>query len=107
MEKIFFNSRWDRYFYEGSIEKEGAYVDLKQKTGMQDSELAYMGDDYFDIPLLKAVAFSATVPDALEEVKDIVHYVTQRPAGNGAVREVCDYIHRYGSLSQGRSKGLE
>jgi 3-deoxy-D-manno-octulosonate 8-phosphate phosphatase (KDO 8-P phosphatase) len=58
-----------------------------------------MGDDYFDLPILRTVGFSATVPDAMEEVKEAVHYITLRPGGNGAVREVSDYIFKYGAFN--------
>lgn len=90
------------HLYEGSIEKETAFADLKQKTGIQDFEIAYMGDDYFDVPLLKAVGFSGTVTDAMEEVKEVVHYIARRPAGNGAVREFCDLIFKNGFFAPGR-----
>lgn len=86
------------YFYEGALNKEPSFLKLQQDSGLQPSNMAYIGDDYFDIPLLNQVAFSATVPDALEEVKQIVRYVTHRPGGNGAVREVCDLIYQYGAL---------
>lgn len=84
------------FLYEGSIDKMPAFIDLQQKSGFTPDEMAYMGDDYFDIPLLNEVKFSATVPDAMDEVISSVQYITKRPAGNGAVREVCDYILKYG-----------
>ncbi|MFN3454686.1 MAG: hypothetical protein ACK41T_06955 [Pseudobdellovibrio sp.] len=61
-----------------------------------------MGDDFFDLPILNAVQFSATVPDAMEEVLESVQYITKRPAGNGAVREVCDFILKHGFYSKGQ-----
>ena len=51
-----------------------------------------MGDDEMDIPLLKKAGFSATVQDAMDEVLEIAEYVAKRPAGNGAVREVCELL---------------
>lgn len=84
------------HLYEGSIDKMPAFEDLQKKSGLSADEMAYMGDDYFDIPLLNKVKFSATVPDAMDEVITSVQYVTKRPAGNGAVREICDYILKYG-----------
>lgn len=87
------------YFYEGALEKETAFADLKAKTKLSPDEMAFIGDDIFDIPLLKEVGFSATVPEAVEEVKDVVEYVTVRAGGMGAVREVSDMIYKYGSLS--------
>jgi 3-deoxy-D-manno-octulosonate 8-phosphate phosphatase (KDO 8-P phosphatase) len=87
------------YLHEGNLNKEPAYLDVKNKSGLEDSEIAYMGDDYFDLPILRTVGFSATVPDAMEEVKEAVHYITLRPGGNGAVREVSDYIFKYGAFN--------
>lgn len=84
------------FLYEGSTDKTPAFLDLQQKSGLSPDEMAYMGDDYFDIPLLEKVKFSATVPDAMDEVVSMVQYITKRPAGNGAVREICDYILKYG-----------
>jgi 3-deoxy-D-manno-octulosonate 8-phosphate phosphatase (KDO 8-P phosphatase) len=47
------------------------------------------------LPLLKEVRFAASVPEAVEEVHAVVHHVTRRPGGNGAVREVCDLIRKH------------
>lgn len=55
-------------------------------------EVAYVGDDINDLELLRAVGFSASVPNATQTVRDAVDYVTERAGGNGAVREVIDYI---------------
>lgn len=90
------------YLYEGALDKTPAFLDLQKSSGLKASEMAYMGDDIFDIPLLQQVGFSATVPEAIDEVRNIVHYITGRAGGAGAVREVCDYIYNYGALSEGR-----
>ena len=55
--------------------------------------------DIFDIPMIQEVAFGATVPEAVDEVLEIADYVTRRPGGCGAVREVCDYIYKHGAFS--------
>lgn len=55
-------------------------------------EVAYVGDDINDLELLRAVGFSASVPNAIHTVKESVDYVTERAGGSGAVREVIDYI---------------
>lgn len=55
-------------------------------------EVAYIGDDVNDIELLRAAGFSASVPNAMDEVKEAVDFVTVRPGGSGAVREVIEYI---------------
>ncbi len=89
------------YFFEGALDKEPAFAQLQKDSGIQTSEMAYVGDDIFDIPLLQAVAFGATVPEAVDEVLEIADYVTRRPGGCGAVREVCDYIYKYGAFASG------
>ncbi|UYL08997.1 HAD-IIIA family hydrolase [Bdellovibrio sp. SKB1291214] len=90
------------YFYEGALDKEPSFLQLQKESGISPNEMAYVGDDIFDIPLLQAVSFGATVPEAVDEVIEIADYVTKRPGGCGAVREVCDYIYKYGAFSSGR-----
>lgn len=91
------------YLYEGHSDKMPAFLELQKESGLSPAEMAYIGDDYFDIPLLQAVAFGATVPEAVEEVIEVARYITKRPGGNGAVREVCDLIYKHGAFSLGRS----
>ncbi len=55
----------------------------------------YMGDEVVDVPLLKAVGFSAAPPESAEEVRAVVHYLAQKPAGAGAAREVSEFILRH------------
>ena len=55
-------------------------------------EVAYVGDDINDLELLSQVGFSASVPNAVEKVKNKVDFVSKRSGGNGAVREIIDYI---------------
>lgn len=92
------------FFFEGNLEKLNCLEELSQTSGVAYNQMAYMGDDDFDIPVLKVVGFAATVPDALEDVLKISHYVTKRPAGNGAVREVCELlIKNMSASSKGKS----
>jgi 3-deoxy-D-manno-octulosonate 8-phosphate phosphatase (KDO 8-P phosphatase) len=86
------------YFFDGSLDKVPAFESAIKDSGFKPHEVAYMGDDLFDLPLLKQVGFAATVQDAMDEVLEAVHYVTKRPAGNGAVREVCDLIRKNGAF---------
>lgn len=88
------------YFYEGAADKWPSFQKLLMESGLQENEIAYVGDDVFDIPLIKAVAFGATVPEAVDEVIESAHYVTKRSGGNGAVREVCNFILKYGFYSK-------
>jgi 3-deoxy-D-manno-octulosonate 8-phosphate phosphatase (KDO 8-P phosphatase) len=78
--------------HQGSRNKLEPYFATIEELGLADEEVAYMGDDLVDLPILRRVGFSATVADAAEELKPLVHYVTARSGGRGAVREICDLI---------------
>jgi 3-deoxy-D-manno-octulosonate 8-phosphate phosphatase (KDO 8-P phosphatase) len=78
--------------YQGALKKLESYIDVKQKTGFLDSQIAYMGDDIIDVPVMRRVIFAAAPADALIEVRNAAHYVTTLAGGRGAVREVCDLI---------------
>jgi 3-deoxy-D-manno-octulosonate 8-phosphate phosphatase (KDO 8-P phosphatase) len=60
--------------------------------GVADEEVAYMGDDVNDIPLLRKVGLSAAPADAYPEVLPEVRFVSRHAGGRGAVRELCDLI---------------
>lgn len=80
--------------YQNCSDKCEAANEIKSKYGLNDDELCFMGDDVFDIPLLNQVGFSACPPEAVEEVRDEVHYITKVRAGRGCVREMIDYVLR-------------
>jgi 3-deoxy-D-manno-octulosonate 8-phosphate phosphatase (KDO 8-P phosphatase) len=80
------------HVYQGVENKLEVYKRLLTEQGLQPEETAYMGDDWLDLPLLTRVGLAVTVADAAPEVKEIVHYITRRGGGRGAVREVCDLI---------------
>lgn len=88
------------YFFEGAMDKMPSFLELQKQSGLSPDEMAYVGDDIFDIPMIQQVSFGATVPEAVDEVIEASDYVTRRPGGNGAVREVCDYILKYGAFSK-------
>ena len=81
-----------QHTYLGSHEKLQHYDTICKKFSLKAEEFAYMGDDIFDMPVLEKAGFSATVPGAVREVRKIVDYVTIKESGNGAVREITDYI---------------
>ena len=56
------------------------------------SACAYMGDDVIDVPALRAAGLGISVPGAIAEARAAADYITKRPAGLGAVREVCDHL---------------
>ena len=69
-----------------------AYGKIKKKLGLTDAEVAYVGDDEPDLPVLQCVGFSAAPADAMPQVISTVDYVCRRGGGKGAVREVIDLI---------------
>jgi 3-deoxy-D-manno-octulosonate 8-phosphate phosphatase (KDO 8-P phosphatase) len=70
------------------------YERILVDTALTHDEVAYIGDDLIDIPLLRRVGLAVAVADAVEEVKAVCHFITQRPGGQGAVREVIELILR-------------
>ncbi len=78
--------------YQNLDNKLTAYAKIKKKLGLSDVEVAYMGDDEPDLPVLTRVGFSAAPADAMPQVVSQVNYVCRRFGGDGAVREVIDLI---------------
>ena len=65
---------------------------LLEQSGLSADKVAYVGDDLMDLPVIRYVGFGATVANAVDEVKQSADYVTGRPGGSGAVREIIEYI---------------
>ena len=80
------------YFYQGISDKREAFNDLIKKTGLKAEECAFMGDDIVDLPPMLQSGLAITVPGGHAEVKKIAHFITEKIAGYGAVREACDLI---------------
>lgn len=84
-------------------DKTEAYEVLKTKHRLDDEEVAYIGDDLIDLPILTQCAFSACPSDAHNFVQEHVDIVLKHSGGNGAVREFIDHILN----KQGKLKELE
>jgi 3-deoxy-D-manno-octulosonate 8-phosphate phosphatase (KDO 8-P phosphatase) len=69
-----------------------AYEEILVKAGLKDAEVAYVGDDLPDIPLLKRAGLAVAVGDAVADVKKIAHYTTKAHGGRGAIREAIELI---------------
>ena len=80
------------YFYQGFLTKLGPLQDIMKRENVTAEEVAFIGDDLTDLPLLEKVGLAVTVPNAMEEVKNSAHYITQRAGGAGAYRELADLI---------------
>lgn len=79
-----------------------ALKQLLEELGVPAAHTAYVGDDLMDLPVIRYVGFGAAVADAVDELKEQADYVTLRPGGRGAVREVIEYILK----NSGRWQGL-
>jgi 3-deoxy-D-manno-octulosonate 8-phosphate phosphatase (KDO 8-P phosphatase) len=79
----------------GSVDKVAHFERLLGILQVKAEACGYMADELVDLPLLRAVGFSAAPPEAPDEVRAAVHLVSQRPAGHGAAREVCEFILRH------------
>ncbi len=82
--------------YQGAADKLVPYREIVEQTGVPEAEIAYVGDDLVDLPVLRRVGFAATVADADAEVRRRVDYVAGLPGGRGAVREICELLLKAG-----------
>jgi 3-deoxy-D-manno-octulosonate 8-phosphate phosphatase (KDO 8-P phosphatase) len=80
------------FVYLGQAKKMQAFEECVEKAGVSNEEVAYMGDDLPDIPLAQRAGLAISVADGAAELKAVCQYITQRPAGRGAAREVIELI---------------
>lgn len=78
--------------YQGYQDKLPAYAELKQRLALSDAEIAYVGDDLVDLPIMRRVGLAIAVSDAHPNVLELAHWRTRSPGGRGAAREVCEFI---------------
>jgi 3-deoxy-D-manno-octulosonate 8-phosphate phosphatase (KDO 8-P phosphatase) len=72
--------------------KMAPYEALRDRAGLTDAEIAYMGDDLPDLPVMRRAGLSITVPNAPAEVREAADMVTQNTGGRGAVREAVEFV---------------
>ena len=80
------------HLYQGVEDKLEAFLELTEQLGLGSEQVAAMGDDVVDLPMMRRIGLSITVPGAWDRVKQYAHYVTQLPGGRGAAREACELI---------------
>lgn len=78
--------------YHGSLDKVASMTELMQKYGLGWEEVAYAGDDWMDLPLLRRAGLALTVSNAQPEVRALAHYVSPKEGGRGAVRQLARHI---------------
>ncbi len=80
------------HVYQGQLEKLPAFEALLEKLALDSSQVAYVGDDVVDLPVMMRVGFAIAVADAHEAVVARSHWQTPSVGGHGAAREVCEMI---------------
>lgn len=88
------------YIYQGMGNKNEAFKDILKASGLKPYEIAYMGDDWLDLVLLEQVGLAITPANGVGEVKEVVHFITERSGGSGAVRDACNLILDAKDLTQ-------
>ena len=78
--------------YQGAKNKREPFNEILKNLDLNPEEVAYIGDDLVDLPILLQVGFSATVADAVDEIRRRVDFTATRRGGRGAVREICDHL---------------
>ena len=80
------------YLWQGRDDKRQAFADTLAQAQVTNEEVAFVGDDLTDLPLMGQSGLAVAVADAVAEVKAHAHYVTSAKGGKGAVREVVELI---------------
>lgn len=78
--------------HQGSADKLATYDQICRAENVRDDEVAYMGDDLLDLPVLGRVGFSAAPADAVPEVRAAAAWVSRSRGGDGAVRELMELV---------------
>ncbi|MEA1987245.1 MAG: HAD hydrolase family protein [Candidatus Marinimicrobia bacterium] len=78
--------------FQGYLNKLEPYKKILKEFNVKDEDVAYVGDDWIDEPLLLKAGVSFSVPNAREEIRKIVDYITTAEGGNGAVKEIIELI---------------
>jgi len=80
------------FVYQGQNFKMQAVRDIMRKEGVTLEEIAYVGDDVIDLPVMRECGFAVAVANARERVKAEAHYVTPHRGGQGAGRDAIEFI---------------
>ena len=80
------------FVYLGQAFKMKPVREIMEKEGVTLEEIAYVGDDVIDLPVMRKCGFAVAVADARERVKAEAHYVTPNRGGHGAGRDAVEFI---------------
>lgn len=87
--------------FQKCLNKKVAYAQLLKQYSLRNDEVAYIGDDIIDAPIMSVVGLPVAVADAADEARRFAFMVTKNRGGRGAVREVTDFILKAKGLWQG------
>lgn len=93
-----------QHIYQGYRDKLPAFRTLLESAQFEASEVAYVGDDLPDLPIMRRVGFAIAVQNAHDFVKQNCDWVTTQTGGHGAIREVADYILKAQGLLNARQQ---
>ncbi len=80
------------YVYQGHIEKIPILEEILSQAKVDPKNVAYIGDDFTDVVIMRRVGFGIATANAREEVKRSAHITTRAKGGQGAVREICELL---------------
>jgi 3-deoxy-D-manno-octulosonate 8-phosphate phosphatase (KDO 8-P phosphatase) len=80
------------HLHQGVDDKLSVYEQIRTAGNFTDDQIAYIGDDLPDLPVMRRVGLSVAVADAVDEVRECAHFVTNKPGGRGAAREAIELI---------------
>jgi 3-deoxy-D-manno-octulosonate 8-phosphate phosphatase (KDO 8-P phosphatase) len=83
----------DKFYYRVT-NKLAKLEELKKELGINSENIGFIGCEVTDIAVMKNVGFAVATADAMDEVKEVAHYITIAPGGRGPIREVCEFILR-------------
>ena len=87
--------------YQGQQDKAAAFYEILEKYGYRAEEVAYVGDDVIDLPVMRLCGLAIAVRNSRPEVLSEAHFVTDHDGGHGAVRDAIEYVLReQGTLQQ-------
>lgn len=96
------------HVYQGRREKLPAFEELLAATGLDPEDIAYVGDDVVDLPVMVRVGLAVAVQDAHPMVKKHSHWITEHAGGRGAARDLCELLmEAKGTLESQLAKYLE
>ena len=90
------------HVYQGQADKSEALDKILAAEGITEEEVAFVGDDIVDLPVMRRVGLSIAVPNCRKEVEESSHWMTDHEGGKGAARDAIEYI----LASQGRLKEI-